>query len=81
MDQAVRNLMTYADIPFETAIVNATRSPARLLNLEREVGTLESGKRADVSVWNDEYQVIATIVGGIPVSGAAHLYRATRANA
>ena len=81
MDQAVRNLMAYADIPFEIAIVNATRSPARLLNLERELGTLEPGKRADVSVWNDEYQVIATIVGGIPVYGAAHLYRATRANA
>ncbi len=81
MDQAVRNLMAYADIPFETAIVNATRSPARLLNLDRELGSLEPGKRADLSVWSDDYQVIATIVGGIPVFGAAHLYRASRANA
>ena len=39
MDQAVRNLMVYADIPFETAVVSATRSPARLLNLDRELGT------------------------------------------
>src|SRR5665213_943162 len=67
MDQAVRNLMAYADIPFETAIVNATRSPARLLNLDRELGTIEAGKRADLSVWSDEYQVLATIVGGVPV--------------
>ncbi|HZO94929.1 MAG TPA: N-acetylglucosamine-6-phosphate deacetylase [Candidatus Baltobacteraceae bacterium] len=81
MDQAVRNLMAYADIPFATAIVNATRSPARLLNLDRELGTLEAGKRADISIWSDEYEVIATIVGGIPVYGGAHLYRATRANA
>ena len=78
MDQAVRNLMAYADIPFETAIVNATRSPARLLNLERELGTVEAGKRADLSVWSDEYHVLATIVGGIPVYGAAHLYRPSR---
>ena len=65
MDQAVRNLMAYADIPFETAIVCATRSPARLLNLDRELGTLEAGKRADLSIWSDEYQVLATIVGGL----------------
>jgi N-acetylglucosamine-6-phosphate deacetylase len=78
MDQAVRNLMSYADIPFETAIVNATRSPARLLNLDHELGTVEAGKRADLSVWSDEYQVLSTIVGGVPVFGAAHLYRPSR---
>ncbi|MDB5069898.1 MAG: hypothetical protein JWM87_1009 [Candidatus Eremiobacteraeota bacterium] len=78
MDQAVRNLMAYADIPFEQAIVNATRTPAQLLNLDREQGTLESNKRADLSVWSDDYQVLATIVGGIPVYGSAHLYRPSR---
>jgi N-acetylglucosamine-6-phosphate deacetylase len=78
MDQAVRNLMAYADIPFETAIVNATRSPARLLNLDRELGTVEAGKRADLSVWSDEYHVLATIVGGVPVFGSAHLYHTSR---
>jgi N-acetylglucosamine-6-phosphate deacetylase len=78
MDQAVRNLMAYADIPFEQAIVNATRTPAQLLNLDREQGTLESNKRADLSVWSDDYQVLSTIVGGIPVYGSAHLYRPSR---
>jgi N-acetylglucosamine-6-phosphate deacetylase len=78
MDQAVRNLMTYADIPFECAVVNATRTPAQLLNLDREQGTIEPGKRADLSVWSDEYQVLATIVGGIPVYGSAHFYRPSR---
>ena len=78
MDQAVRNLMDYADIPFETAVVCATRSPARLLNMERELGTIEPGKRADLSVWSDEHAVLATIVGGVPVYGSAHLYRPSR---
>jgi N-acetylglucosamine-6-phosphate deacetylase len=81
MDQAVRNLMMYADIPFETAVISATRSPAKLLGLERELGTIEPGKRADLSVWSDEYQVLSTIVGGIPVYGSAHLYRPSRARA
>jgi N-acetylglucosamine-6-phosphate deacetylase len=78
MDQAVRNLMMYADIPFETAVISATRSPARLLNLDRELGTVEAGKRADLSIWSDEYQVLATIVGGHAVYGAAHLFRPSR---
>jgi N-acetylglucosamine-6-phosphate deacetylase len=73
IDEAVRNLMKYAAIPFETAIVNATRSPARLLGLERELGTLEPGKRADLSVWAADHAVLATIVGGLPVFGALHL--------
>ncbi len=80
MDQAVRNLMSYADIPFASAVVNATRSPARLLGLDRELGTLEPGKRADLSIWDEHYQVLATVVGGLPVYGTAHLFR-TRANA
>ncbi|MBV9440556.1 MAG: N-acetylglucosamine-6-phosphate deacetylase [Candidatus Eremiobacteraeota bacterium] len=81
MDQAVRNLMAYADIPFEVAVVSATRSPARLLNLDGELGTLERGKRADFSVWSDDYQVLTTIVGGFTVYGAGRLYRPSRAKA
>jgi N-acetylglucosamine-6-phosphate deacetylase len=77
----VRNLMAYADIPFETAIVHATRSPARLLGLDREMGTVAAGRRADLAVWNDACMPIATIVGGSIVHGAAHLYRPTKARA
>jgi len=81
IDQALRNLMSYADIPFETAIVNATRTPAQLLGVDRDLGTIEPGKRADLSVWDDNHNVLSTIVGGIPVYGAAHLYRPSRARA
>jgi N-acetylglucosamine-6-phosphate deacetylase len=73
LDHAVRNLMSYASIPFEQAIVNATAAPARLLGLEREIGTLEIGKRADLSIWSDTYQILATTVAGLPVHGAHHL--------
>jgi N-acetylglucosamine-6-phosphate deacetylase len=75
IDQAVRNLMQYAAIPFETAIVNATWSPAHLLGLDRELGTLEPGKRADLSIWDGEFGVLATIVGGVPVFGSTNLER------
>jgi len=81
IDQGVRNLMLYADIPFETALICATSAPAKLLGLERELGMLEPGKRADLSIWDADYNVLATLVGGIPVYGAAHLYRPSRARA
>ncbi|HXP92428.1 MAG TPA: amidohydrolase family protein [Candidatus Binatia bacterium] len=73
IDQAVRNLMSYSGLPFETAIVNATSAPAKLLGLERELGTIAAGKRADVGVWDADLNVIATIVGGVPVFGSAQL--------
>ncbi|MBC5811295.1 MAG: amidohydrolase family protein [Candidatus Eremiobacteraeota bacterium] len=72
-DQAVRNLMEYASIPFEEAIVSATAAPARLLGIERECGTLARGKRADLSIWDEQHEVLATIVGGRPVFGAHNL--------
>ncbi len=81
IDQGVRNLMSYADIPFERAIIHATHSPAVLLGLEREMGTIAPGRRADLSVWDTNYLPIATIVGGHPVHGAAHLLRPSRARA
>jgi N-acetylglucosamine-6-phosphate deacetylase len=42
MDEALRNYMSYAQIPFRSA-----RAP-----------------RADLSFWDKEYHVIATMVGG-----------------
>jgi N-acetylglucosamine-6-phosphate deacetylase len=76
-DQAVRNLMKYASIPFETAIVCATAAPARLLGIENECGTLEHGKRADLSIWDDQHEILATIVSGVPVYGERHLQTAS----
>jgi N-acetylglucosamine-6-phosphate deacetylase len=73
VDRAVRNLMSYASIPFEEAIVCATSSPATLLGIERDCGTLEVGKRADLSIWTDRHEILTTIVGGEIVYGAAHL--------
>jgi N-acetylglucosamine-6-phosphate deacetylase len=73
VDRAVRNLMSYASIPFEQAIECATAAPARLLGIEPECGTIARGKRADLSIWSEQYEILSTIVGGQPVYGAQHL--------
>ncbi len=72
-DRAVRNLMSYASIPFERAIVCATSAPAKMLGIERECGTIEAGKRADFAIWDDQYEILTTVVGGEAVYGAQHL--------
>ncbi len=72
VDEALRNLMSYASLPFERAIVNATAAPARLLGIEAECGTLERGKRADLTLWDERYGIVATLVGGEPVYGSPH---------
>ena len=68
-DRALRNFMEYASLPFERAIVCATSSPAKLLGLSDELGTIAVGKRADLAVWSAEHEVLATLVGGNVVYG------------
>jgi len=64
MDEALRNYMSYAQIPFAQAIVAATHAPARLIRHETEMGRIARGLRADLSFWDKDYRVIATMVGG-----------------
>jgi N-acetylglucosamine-6-phosphate deacetylase len=64
MDQAVRNYMAYTQLPFEKAIVAATYAPAKLIRHEQHLGRVAPGLRADLSIWDDRYNVVGTIVGG-----------------
>ncbi|HEY1882515.1 MAG TPA: amidohydrolase family protein [Candidatus Cybelea sp.] len=64
MDEALRNYMSYAQIPFAQAIVAATHAPARMIRHETEMGRIARGLRADLSFWDKEYRVVATMVGG-----------------
>jgi N-acetylglucosamine-6-phosphate deacetylase len=64
MDEALRNYMSYAQIPFAAAIVAATHAPARVIRHDAELGRIARGARADLSFWDKEYHVIATMVGG-----------------
>jgi len=64
IDEALRNYMSYAQIPFAQAIVAATHAPARLIRHDGEMGRIARGARADLSIWDDKYRVIATMVGG-----------------
>jgi N-acetylglucosamine-6-phosphate deacetylase len=64
MIQAVRNAVRLGGAPLEDAIRMASETPARLLGVSRARGTLAPGKRADLVVFDAEYQVWLTIVDG-----------------
>ncbi|MEM7261191.1 MAG: amidohydrolase family protein, partial [Planctomycetota bacterium] len=56
-------------LSLEDAIAAVTSVPAEILGLDSEIGTLETGKRADLVVWNGEpfaatSQPVVVIVGG-----------------
>jgi N-acetylglucosamine-6-phosphate deacetylase len=64
LDEALRNYMSYAQIPFAQAIVAGTHAPARLIRHDAEMGRVTRGARADLSFWDREYRVVGTMVGG-----------------
>ncbi|HVA33862.1 MAG TPA: amidohydrolase family protein [Candidatus Baltobacteraceae bacterium] len=64
IDEALRNYMSYAQIPFAQAIVAATYAPARLIAHDGMMGRIAPGMRADLSFWDKDYQIVGTMVGG-----------------
>ncbi|HKU81472.1 MAG TPA: amidohydrolase family protein [Candidatus Tumulicola sp.] len=64
IDEAVRNYMSYAQIPFAQAIVAATYAPARLISHDGEMGRIAVRMRADLSFWDQQYRIAGTMVGG-----------------
>jgi N-acetylglucosamine-6-phosphate deacetylase len=64
IDQALRNYVEYTEMPFAKAIVAATYAPARLIGHDSSLGRIAPGLRADLSLWNERHDVVATMVGG-----------------
>jgi N-acetylglucosamine-6-phosphate deacetylase len=64
MDEAVRNYMSYAELPFARAIVAATSAPARLIHHDHLLGRIAPGLRADLSIWDESHAVIGSVVAG-----------------
>lgn len=64
IDEAVRNYMSYAQIPFAQAITAATYAPAKLIRHDSEMGRIARGMRADLSFWDGDYAITGTMVSG-----------------
>jgi N-acetylglucosamine-6-phosphate deacetylase len=64
MDTAVRTMHRLAGVPLPDAIRMASLTPARILGIDGEVGSLAVGKRADLVVLDSELNVEQVYVGG-----------------
>ena len=69
MDAAVRTMHRAAGVPLHEAVRMASLTPARILGIDGEVGSLEVGKRADLVVLDAESNVRQVWVGGEQVFG------------
>lgn len=62
-DRLLRTMVKVADVPLHDAVKMLTKTPARIQNLN-DRGTLEIGKRADIVLFDDEFNILRTVVGG-----------------
>lgn len=69
MDQAVRTMHRAAGVPLPEAVRMASLTPAKIIGLDRDIGSLEVGKRADLVVLDAELNVRQVYVGGERVVG------------
>ena len=65
---AVKNLSRFADISFGEALYCATAAPAKMIGLYDTVGSLDTGKRADMIVLDNNFEITEVYLGGEKVS-------------
>jgi N-acetylglucosamine-6-phosphate deacetylase len=64
LNRAVGNIVQWTGVPVSAAVRMASLTPARVLGLDREIGSLEAGKRANLAVFDRDFNVIDTYIGG-----------------
>lgn len=64
LDNMIRNLVKDADIPLVDAVRMATLTPAEVVGIEPDCGSITVGKRADFCIMDENLEVIETIVEG-----------------
>jgi N-acetylglucosamine-6-phosphate deacetylase len=64
MDLAVKNAVRLLGLPLEKAVDMASVNPAKVLGLENSLGKIKKGYRADFSLLDNEYSVLACYIAG-----------------
>jgi N-acetylglucosamine-6-phosphate deacetylase len=63
MRDAVRQMLALGVAPHEAAQM-ASANPARLLGVAESYGSIEEGKRADLTALDEQERVLWTLIGG-----------------
>lgn len=64
MIEAVQNSVEHCGIALDEALRMATLYPAQAMGVEKQLGTVEAGKVANLTVFTRDYQITKTLVNG-----------------
>lgn len=64
LDQAIRNTMEFTGLPFHSVLQMASSTPAAAMGISGTKGSIKIGYDADLTFFDKEYQVSATMVHG-----------------
>jgi N-acetylglucosamine-6-phosphate deacetylase len=64
LNEAVKNLWENTDLSLQQVISTVTMNPAKLIGLESEIGSLEVGKKADITIFDENIDIKMTIING-----------------
>ena len=68
MDRVVRTVWQLSERPLSDIIRSATETPARIMGVDKQKGTIEVGKDADIVIFDSNVTINFTIIGGEIVS-------------
>lgn len=69
LSDAVRNVVLGAGVGIVDAVRAATQTPARALGMSDQIGSLAPGMRADINIFDDSLQLVATMQRGAWLTG------------
>lgn len=61
---AIKNMVEKADLDLLDVVNMSTLVPARILGLDKEIGSIEAGKKANFTIIDKNFNVVMTIVKG-----------------
>ncbi len=64
INKGVWNVYTNSDIPLYECVNCASLNPAKVLGIEKNKGSLETGKDADIIITDSQFNIKKTIIGG-----------------
>ena len=67
MNRALAGAFNMSGLSLERILPAATINPARLLGISNYTGSLERGKKADITIINNSFEVLLTIAQGKPL--------------
>ena len=68
-DRLVRTMVNVAEVPLVEAVRMMTLTPARIMHIDNEKGSIEKGKDADFVIFDDNINVLYTILEGNVIYG------------